>query len=109
MCGIHIGGVDLSPILFYIDDLLNALDDNGVGCYWKHHFVGAVCYADDVALLAPSPSALIIMLNTCIEFSDLHCLSFDAEKTQLIKFYKSPEVYAGLLKGVYIGPCARKF
>ena len=33
---------------------------------WKHHFVGAVCYADDVALLAPSPSALRSMLNTCI-------------------------------------------
>ena len=85
------GGV-LSPILFtiYIDDLLNALDDNGVGCYWKHHFVGAGCYADDVALLAPAPSALRIMFNTCIKFSDLHCLSFNAEKTQLIKFYKSP-------------------
>lgn len=29
--------------------------------FWKHHFVGAVCYADDVALLAPSPSALRLM------------------------------------------------
>ena len=53
------GGV-LSPILFtiYIDDLLIALEDCGVGCFWKHHFVGAVCYADDISLLAPSPSAL---------------------------------------------------
>ena len=24
--------------------------------FWKHHFVGAVCYADGVALLAPSPA-----------------------------------------------------
>ena len=59
--GLWQGGV-LSPILFtiYIDDLL---EEHGAGCYWKHHFVGAVCYADDVALLAPSPSALRIMLN----------------------------------------------
>ena len=88
------GGV-LSPILFtlYIDDLLKSLEEHGAGCYWKHHFVGAVCYADDVALLAPSPSALRIMLNTCIKFSDLHCLSLNAEKTQLIKFYVSSSGY----------------
>ena len=37
------GGV-LSPILFKIciDNLLSALECNGVGCFWKHHFVGAV-------------------------------------------------------------------
>ena len=25
-----------------------------VACHWKHHFVGAVCYTDDLTLLAPS-------------------------------------------------------
>ena len=60
------GGV-LSPILFtiYIDDLLLELEKKGVGCYWNNYFVGAVCYADDIALLAPSPAALRMMLNTC--------------------------------------------
>ena len=54
----------LSPILFtvYIDDLLLGLHQLGahVGNFWNQHFVGApVCYADDVALLAPSPNVLL--------------------------------------------------
>ena len=81
----------MSPILFtvYIDDLLIALEDCGIGCFWKHHFVRAVCYADDssISLLAP-PSALRYMLNTCLSFAIKHHLTFNPDKTQLIKFYK---------------------
>ena len=47
----------LSPVLFsvYFDEMLS---DSNVGCYWGGHFAGAVCYADDIVLLAPSASAL---------------------------------------------------
>ena len=68
--GVRQGGV-LSPILFtvYIDELLSRLSDQGVGCYTGYHFAGSLCYADDVALLAPSPAALRILLAECERFA----------------------------------------
>ena len=52
--GVRQGGV-LSPMLFavYVDSLLEMLEASGVGCYSGGCFIGAVCYADDIVLLAP--------------------------------------------------------
>ena len=85
--GVRQGGV-LSPVLFtiYADILLNLLKDSGVGCYWDGLFVGALGYADDLILLAPSPSALRLMLNLCESFAYSYGLKFNASKTQLIRF-----------------------
>ena len=44
---------------------------------------GAVCYADDITLLAPSPSALRLMLNICSSFATSHNLIFNADKLNL--------------------------
>jgi len=53
--GVKQGGV-LSPILFYlyIDGLLVALSRAGVCCFMDRNFVGALDYADDIVLVAPS-------------------------------------------------------
>ena len=95
--GVRQGGV-LSPILFtiYIDDLLVELEKQGVGCFWRHFFVGAVCYADDIALIAPSQSALRLMLRTCSEFASSHSLIFNTSKTQLVEFSYCPSSRCGL-------------
>ena len=42
-------------------------------------------YADDLALLVPSPSALRIMLHICEDFAKLHGLRFNANKTGFCK------------------------
>ena len=54
-----------APFSVYLDGLLQKLADSGVGCHWGHLFAGAVCYADDIVLLAPCLSALRILLNIC--------------------------------------------
>ena len=53
---------------------------NAVGCFWNHHFVGA----DDVVLLAPSPSALRHMVDTCSHFASSHSLVFNSTKHSLL-------------------------
>ena len=82
----------LSPILFslYIDDLLVKLSNLGVSCHWEGFFAGALCYADDLVLLAPSQAALRILLRCCESFAASHNLVFNASKTQLIRFSTKP-------------------
>ena len=88
--GVRQSGV-LTPIFFTIYiDLLVQLKELGVGCHWNHHFIGVVYYADDLTLLAPSPSALRLMLQKCEQFADAHGLKFNASKTQLVYFGRVP-------------------
>ena len=68
----------LSPNLFTVYLLLE-LEQKGVGCYWNNRFVGAVCYADDIALLAPSAA----LRMTCYH------PQVNASKTQLVRFSRS--------------------
>ena len=91
--GVRQGGV-LSPILFtvYLDELLQHLAQLDIGCHLGHHFVGSVCYADDIALLAPSPSALRMLLQECERFAADHNLIFNAAKIQLICFSSNPKL-----------------
>ena len=89
----HQGGV-LSPVLFtvYLDELLQRLSHLDIGCHIGHHYVGSVCYADDIALLAPSHSALRILLRECESFAADYNLIFNASKTQLICIRSSIKV-----------------
>ena len=88
--GVRQGGV-ISPILFalYIDDLLYELEQSGVGCFWDDLFVGALTYANDLTLLAPSPAALRRLLYICEQFGATNMLRFNPDKTQCIKFSRT--------------------
>ena len=71
--GVWQGGV-ISPILFalYIDDLLYELEQSGVGCYLDDLFVGALTYADDLTLLAPTLQKHLGYFNHFFRLSQLH-------------------------------------
>ena len=79
--GVRQGGV-FSPMFFavYVDSLLEMLEASGVGGYSGGCFVGAVCYADGIVLLAPCASALTVLLDICDTFSFSHGLVFNAAK-----------------------------
>ena len=68
----------LSPALFcvYLDDLLKELRQLGLGCYMAGLWLGAVGFADDLLLLAPSRGAMAKMLETCERYAKDHNLQF---------------------------------
>ena len=53
------------------------------------HFYGALRYADDLMILAPSPDALRKMLAHREEYAGSHGIPFHASKTQLICFRRT--------------------
>ena len=82
----------LSPVLFciYIDGLLTKLSEAGFGCYMGDNFLDALGYADDIVLIAPSPSAMRKLLTIC-DWYDYDIISdydiiFNADKSQFIVF-----------------------
>ena len=87
--GVRQGGV-LSPRLFsvYVDELLERLKINGVGCHIGHHFIGALGYADDIVLLCPSLSGLKDMIEICEDYAKEHNILFNGKKSKYLIFGK---------------------
>jgi hypothetical protein len=76
-------GAILSPILFcvYFDVILGKLCSNGEGCHIGLFYVGALAYADDLVLLAPSASAMRTMLSICDDYATQFNVLFNANKS----------------------------
>jgi len=51
-------------------------------------YTGALGYADDVVLLAPTPSALRIMLRICEDFAKEFSMVFNASKSVCLRVTK---------------------
>ena len=79
-------GAVLSPILFcvYLDNLLLSLAKAGIGCYIGGNFVGAIAYADDIVLIAPTATALRKLLAICDAYAQEYSITFNAEKSKCL-------------------------
>lgn len=77
-------GAVLSPILYcvYVDNLLQLLEKEGVGCHIGFQFLGALAYADDLVLIAPAASAMRTMLSICDNFARDFDVIFNASKSK---------------------------
>ena len=62
-----------------MDDLFIKLRRSGVGCYLGDTFCGAVGYADDIVLLAPSRSAIVTLLTICETYAEDSNLEFSTD------------------------------
>ena len=63
-------------IYIYKDEILTSLSNLGVGCYVGEVFIGALGYADDLVLPAPSRTAMQLMLDVCQDFGKKNNLPF---------------------------------
>ena len=74
-------GSVLSPALFsvYVQELLDCLQASGVGCHIGHTFVGAVAWADDFLLSAPTRQAMQTMLNIASSYAKKVGLQFSTD------------------------------
>ena len=85
--GVKQGGV-ISPIFFsiYIDPLLLQLRNSGYCCHLNGVYMGALSYADDITLIAPSIGGLNEMLKLCDNYATVYNVIFNSKKTVCIKF-----------------------
>ena len=64
----------LLPTLFsiYVQELLDLLKDLRVGCYFGETFLGAIAWADNFLLAAPTRGAMHIIFDTATMFVKKH-------------------------------------
>ena len=79
--GVKQGGI-LSPIMFtvYMDVLLLYLKKANLGCHIGDLFMGALGYADDVVIIAPTVCSLKSMLLICDDFGKEFHVKFNSNQ-----------------------------
>ena len=83
------GGVS-SPGYFclYVDGMIDLLQKNGIGCHITNTFLGAILFADDLVLIAPTRAALQRLIDTCGKYCTDYCLQLNPKKSKVMFFGK---------------------
>ena len=76
----------ISPNSLHMDELLQRLQKQDIGCHIGTIFMGALCYADDLITLCPTRRGLQKMINVCQEFAYEHDVVFNPKKTVCMFF-----------------------
>ena len=77
--GVKQGGVmSLLLIYLYVQDLIECLNRQGLGCHMGNHFSGCFIYADDITLVAPSADALNATLKVCELYAKGQDITFNS-------------------------------
>lgn len=86
-CGVRQGGLT-SPTLFnlYVDELIQTLSRERVGCYIDGVCLNNISYADDMALLSASICGLRRLVAICESYVELHGLVYNASKSEVMVF-----------------------
>ena len=100
--GVRQGGI-LSPYLFviYVDDLSALLNSSGVGCHINNSPINHIFYADDLCLMAPSPSGLQKLLDICVRFGLDNDIIYNTNKSMCMVF--KPPSYSCKCPPMYLG------
>lgn len=88
-------GCLLSPLLFslYLNDLHDFLPG---GLVISNTIVKVLLYADDIVLLADSPSVLQSMINSLYSYCSQWCLKINLDKSKVLIFRKAGRISSNL-------------
>ena len=104
--GVRQGGVLSAKFwALYMDDLVMILRSTGKGCHIMDTFIACILYADDVCLLAPSRSAIQLLLDLCNEYAESLCIKYNERKSKLMYFGRDHNSFHSspiLLNGVVL-------
>jgi hypothetical protein len=81
--GVKQGGI-MSPILYnvYVDDLMNKLLKENLGCTIGGISYGAIFYADDIVLMGSSVKKVQKMLDICCKYGNECGITFNPKKSK---------------------------
>ena len=86
-------GSKLGPILFnlFVNDLLEELEQSGVGATIGTVHIPALAFADDIVLISDDPRNLQSLIDICQKWAEKNQMEFRTDKCKVMVFNGSPK------------------